>query len=151
MGKGWLNAAGVLVAAVGVLAAAPGLPAGRGSKIQAAPVTVATRRITESQYRNAIADILGPDIRLNARFEPGKREGGLLAIGNSQLSLTSGGFEQYFAMSRSIAEQARVIVRSLVKPQATLALCVTECVTPAGSPGPARRDPTSCRRKRASD
>ena len=80
-----------------------------GKPVAAAPVartTIAARRITESQYRHAIADIFGPEIALNARFEPGKREGGLMAIGNSQLSLTSSGFEQYFAMARGIADQA---------------------------------------------
>jgi hypothetical protein len=89
-----------------VLSAAPVLPAGKRSATEHPRTTVGIRRITESQYRHAITDIFGPDIRLNARFEPSKREAGLLAIGNSNLSLTSGGFEQYFAMARSIADQA---------------------------------------------
>ena len=81
-------------------------PAGKPAAQAASHVTIAARRTTESQYRHAIADIFGPEIVLNARFEPGKREGGLMAIGNSQLSLTSGGFEQYFAMARGVADQA---------------------------------------------
>jgi hypothetical protein len=72
----------------------------------AKPVTVNVRRITETQYRHAVADVFGPDILLNARFEPEKREDGLLAIGGSQLSLTSSGFEQYFALASSIADQS---------------------------------------------
>src|SRR5262245_54336489 len=72
---------------------------------QAAPVTVALRRITETQYRNTIADIFGPDIKVKGRFEPEKREDRLLAIGNAQLSLTSSGFERYFALATSIADQ----------------------------------------------
>src|SRR5262252_10701532 len=70
------------------------------------PIKVAVRRITETQYRHTIADVFGPEIKINARFEPEKREDGLLAIGSAQLSLTSSGFEQYFALAISIAEQA---------------------------------------------
>ena len=67
---------------------------------------VAVRRITESQYRHTIADLFGNDIKINARFEPESREEGLLAIGTARLSLTSAGFEQYFALASSIADQA---------------------------------------------
>lgn len=72
---------------------------------EAGTVKVAVRRITESQYRHTIADIFGPEIKINARFEPERREEGLLAIGSSQLSLTSAGFEQYFALASSISDQ----------------------------------------------
>lgn len=68
-------------------------------------VTVAVRRLTESEYRHSIADIFGPTIKINARFEPERREEGLLAIGSTVLSLTSSGFEQYFALAGSIADQ----------------------------------------------
>ena len=68
-------------------------------------IKVAVRRITESQYRHTIADLFGPQIKVNARFEPEKREDGLLAIGSAQLSLTSSGFEQYFALASSISDQ----------------------------------------------
>jgi len=70
------------------------------------PIIVAFRRITESQYRHTIADVFGPEIQINARFEPEKRDEGLLAIGTPQLSLTSSGFEQYFALASAISEQA---------------------------------------------
>lgn len=69
------------------------------------PTPVAARRVTESQYRHIIADVFGPEIKLNARFEPEKREDGLLAIGSTQLSITPTGFEQYYALARSIADQ----------------------------------------------
>lgn len=72
----------------------------------APPVKVNVRRLTESQYLHAVADTLGEDIVINARFEPEKREDGLLALGAQQLSLSSSGFEQYFAMAGSIADQA---------------------------------------------
>src|SRR5690606_1453961 len=67
------------------------------------PVKVGVRRLTESQYRHAIADTFGDDIKISARFEPEKREEGLLAVGSAQLSITGSGFEQYFALANSIA------------------------------------------------
>jgi hypothetical protein len=73
---------------------------------EAGPIKVAVRRITETQYWRTIADVFGPGIKINARFEPEKREEGLLAIGNAHLTLTSSGFEQYFALASSISDQA---------------------------------------------
>jgi hypothetical protein len=70
-----------------------------------ATIKVAVRRLTESQYRHAIADVFGPQVKVEARFEPEKREEGLLAIGSSQLSLTSAGLEQYFALAGAISKQ----------------------------------------------
>jgi hypothetical protein len=69
------------------------------------PLKVAVRRLTESQYRHTIADVFGPQVKVEARFEPEKREEGLLAIGSSQLSLTSAGLEQYFALAGAISRQ----------------------------------------------
>jgi hypothetical protein len=68
-------------------------------------VKVATRRMTESQYRQAISQAFGPGILINSRFEPEKREDGLLAVGVAQLSVTSSGFEQYFALAQNISGQ----------------------------------------------
>ncbi|WP_158217674.1 DUF1592 domain-containing protein [Sphingomonas sp. KC8] len=76
------------------MAAAPGAQA---------PSSV--RRITEPQYRRAIADVFGPDIKVIGRFEPDMRVDGLLAVGTSAVSVTSGGLEQYEAIARGIAEQ----------------------------------------------
>ncbi|MEX1033214.1 MAG: DUF1592 domain-containing protein [Cellvibrionaceae bacterium] len=78
-------------------------PAATGASAQ---VTVAARRLSESEYRHTIEDVFGPDIEINARFEPEKREQGLLAVGNAMLSLTSGGFEQYFILAADITDQA---------------------------------------------
>jgi hypothetical protein len=66
---------------------------------------MAVRRVTESQYRNIVRDTFGPGIQLNARFEPEMREAGLQSIGNAQLSITTSGFEQYFALAKSVAGQ----------------------------------------------
>jgi hypothetical protein len=96
------------IGALTLVAATPGqAPNSKAGEVTptAAPMKVAFRRITESQYRNTIADVFGPGIKINARFEPEKRVDRLLAIGSAQLSLTSSGFEQYFALASSISDQ----------------------------------------------
>jgi hypothetical protein len=83
------------------------LTAGLASTLASAQpsLKVGVRRITETQYRHTIADVFGPQIEISARFEPEKREDGLLALGSAQLSLTSSGFEQYFVLASAIARQ----------------------------------------------
>ena len=88
------------------LAVAPSIKTSAQRSGGARTIKPAVRRITETQYRRTIADVFGPGIKINARFEPEKREEGLLAIGSAELSLTSSGFEQYFALAISISEQA---------------------------------------------
>jgi hypothetical protein len=66
---------------------------------------VAMRRLTQSQYRQIVGDIFGPSVKLGGRFEPDLRDAGLLAVGASQVSVTSSGFEQYDQMGRGIADQ----------------------------------------------
>ncbi len=74
----------------------------------AAPLAniVGMRRLTESQYRNTIADVFGPDIVVSGRFEPIVRpEHGLIAAGARDSSVSPAGLEQYDAMARNIAGQ----------------------------------------------
>lgn len=66
---------------------------------------VAYRRLTESQYRHAIADAFGPKIEITARFEPEQREQRMQAVGNARQSITTSGLEQYYGAARSIARQ----------------------------------------------
>lgn len=66
---------------------------------------LAMRRLTEDQYRNAIEDAFGADIKVGGRFEPDRRRAGLNAVGTSLVSVTRSGFEQYDAMARDIAAQ----------------------------------------------
>lgn len=61
------------------------------------------RRLTQAQYRQAIADVFGPDIKVVGRFEPDLRVEGLLALGASAVSVTPGGLEQYEEIARGIA------------------------------------------------
>jgi hypothetical protein len=86
-------------------AKAPGAAVAGEFAFDASNRKVAFRRVTESQYRHAIADVFGRDVTINARFEPEQRQDGLQAIGNSQLSITTTGLEQYVAVARAISDQ----------------------------------------------
>ncbi len=112
-------------AAVAENEAAPtvALVAGYAPHVSRTVFTSAYRRITESQYRNSIADLFGPAIQINARFEPERREDGLQAIGNARLSITTSGIEQYFSIARSIADQ---VIDG--EQGAAAAACVTDAV-----------------------
>lgn len=68
----------------------------------AAPVA---RRLRPDQYRRIIADIFGPTIKIEGRFEPDVRDDGLLAVGTGHVGVTAAGMEQYDAMARGIAAQ----------------------------------------------
>ncbi len=63
------------------------------------------RRLTEAQYRNTIADIFADDVTVVGRFEPEIRIDGLGAIGASQSSISASGYEQYYGLAGSIADQ----------------------------------------------
>ena len=54
---------------------------------------VVMRRLSEEQYRQSIADIFGPDIKVGGRFEPDVRKNGLLAVGAGAVTVTPSGFE----------------------------------------------------------
>src|SRR3954466_7443939 len=63
------------------------------------------RRLTETEYRNSIADIFGSGIDVQGRFEPERRVGGLLASSSAILSITPSGFGGYSKMADGIAAQ----------------------------------------------
>jgi hypothetical protein len=65
----------------------------------------AMRRLTEDQYRNIVADVFGPTITVGGRFDPLPRTDGLVALGARTVRITPSGFEQYYVIARSIAEQ----------------------------------------------
>lgn len=66
-------------------------------------IIIATRRVTESQFKNSITAIFGDQVEINGRFEPEQREALLLAMGSAKLSISAAGFNQYFAIARSVA------------------------------------------------
>jgi len=64
------------------------------------------RRITEAQYRNTIADVFGPDIKVAGRFEPIVRPAHeMLSSGASAASISPTGLENFDAMARVITAQ----------------------------------------------
>jgi hypothetical protein len=62
-------------------------------------------RLNGTQYRQIIADVFGPTIEIGGRFEPGVRQDGLLAVGNSRVTVTTTGLGEFDKMARSIATQ----------------------------------------------
>jgi hypothetical protein len=73
--------------------------------VAAQPIPAGLRLLTESEYRNSIADIFGPSIKVEGRFEPERRVGGLLAASTAVLSVTPAGFEAFSKMADNIAIQ----------------------------------------------
>jgi hypothetical protein len=63
------------------------------------------RRLTAAQYKRAVADIFGADIRVAGRFEPDARRDGLTAVGGSFSATTPASFEQFESRALSIAAQ----------------------------------------------
>lgn len=66
---------------------------------------IAMRRLTADQYKQTIADVFGPDIKVVGRFEPDARREGLLAVGTAFVTITPAGFEQYETIARRISAQ----------------------------------------------
>ena len=63
------------------------------------------RRLSPDQYRQIIADVFGPAIKIEGRFEPELRDSGLFAVGAGKVGVTGSGMEQYDSMARAIAAQ----------------------------------------------
>ncbi|MDB5393266.1 MAG: hypothetical protein JWM91_772 [Rhodospirillales bacterium] len=63
------------------------------------------RRLTQAQYKHAIADIFGNDIKIGGRFDPDIRESGLIEVGAGKASVPESGLEQYGKMARTVAAQ----------------------------------------------
>lgn len=95
----------VLGAACAALLAGVAMSGARAEedRIGAAPSQI--RRLTEGQYRSAIADAFGPEIKVVGRFEPDLRIEGLQAVGASAVAVTPAGLEQYEEIARGIAAQ----------------------------------------------
>lgn len=87
---------------------------------------VIARRLRPDQYRAVIADVFGPTIKIEGRFEPDVRDDGLFAVGTGHVGVTAAGMEQYDAMARGIAAQ-------VVSPghRATLIACRPKSATEA--------------------
>jgi hypothetical protein len=106
-GKALMMAAGVATAVLGgtTVLLASGAPVQAQAEPEAAPAPPGFRRLNEAQYIRSIAQIFGPGIKVPGRFDPPLREEGLLAIGDSTVSVSASGFEQYRLRAREIAAQ----------------------------------------------
>ena len=91
----------IVLAGLWLAAMAPIPASGAGQE----PYLAGLRRLTESQYRNSIADIFGPSILVQGRFEPDRRIGGLLAAGTTTLSITPAGFEGYAKIADAVGTE----------------------------------------------
>jgi hypothetical protein len=63
------------------------------------------RRLNEAQYVRSIEQIFGSDITVPGRFDPPRREDGLMAIGDARVTVTPSGIEQYELRAREISAQ----------------------------------------------
>ena len=72
-------------------------------KTEGGPAIV--RLLTETQYRQIIADLFGSDIAVAGRFNPLNRTNGLLTLGASKAAITPAAYEQYDSMAHAIADQ----------------------------------------------
>jgi Protein of unknown function (DUF1592)/Protein of unknown function (DUF1588)/Protein of unknown function (DUF1595)/Protein of unknown function (DUF1585)/Protein of unknown function (DUF1587) len=98
-------------AAAGLLGLAVVAPVGQvTAKPTAAPPVAAAppgfRRLNEAQYVRSIEQIFGPGIKVPGRFDPPLRTEGLLAIGDTTVTVSASGIEQYELRAREIAAQA---------------------------------------------
>jgi hypothetical protein len=102
----WGGLALVVVAAAAIVAVprltGPGKSDGIAATAGGPPVL---RRLTQAQYKHAIADIFGADIKIGGRFDPDIREGGLIEVGAGKASVPESGLEQYGKMARTVAAQ----------------------------------------------
>src|SRR3954464_5165665 len=63
------------------------------------------RRLTETQYRNIIADVFGSRISVGGQFDPLVKTGGLYALGASKAGMSPSGLEQFDRRASSLVAQ----------------------------------------------
>ena len=63
------------------------------------------RRLTAEQYHNIIHDVFGSHIEVAGRFDPLVRSEGLFAVGARNAPITPAGFEEFYNVARSVAQQ----------------------------------------------
>lgn len=80
-------------------------PVTRGAQPASEPGSPALRRLTRSQYENAVHDLFGDDIYVPTNLEPDNEVEGLLSVGASTTSLSAYGVELYEDAAIDIADQ----------------------------------------------
>ena len=64
------------------------------------------RRLTSTQYRNTIADLLGPGVKINTDLDPDTALDGFASIGAARVSLSATATEQFDTAAFDLAHQA---------------------------------------------
>ena len=77
----------------------------RGPAPEIEPASPALRRLTRSQYRNAVTDLFAAELYIPTNLEPDNEVEGLLSLGASTTSVSSYGVELYEDAAFLIAEQ----------------------------------------------
>jgi hypothetical protein len=88
------------------LLAALALPACEAPWPEVEPAGPTLRRLTQTQYENAVRDLVGHDIYVPPELEPDFRIHGLTALGSSAVTISPRGVERYEDASYIVAEQA---------------------------------------------
>lgn len=70
------------------------------------PSAPVLRRLTQRQYANTVADLLGDGLVISGPLEPDQPFAGLLEVGASQATISTWGVEQYEASAFDLAAQA---------------------------------------------
>ncbi len=134
-----------LLSAVGALACGKDDPqpvadaSSRGPAPSVLPAAPALRRLTHSQYHNAITDLFGADLYIPSNLEPDNDVEGLLSVGASTTSVSAYGVELYESAAYLVAEQVvedpEVLGRLMVCTPSSAgdADCAAEIVTSFGA------------------
>jgi hypothetical protein len=70
------------------------------------PSPAVTRRLTESQYENAMRDLFGDDVYVPSAPEPDLRLAGLARLGAAEVTVSPRGVERYESAAYALAAQA---------------------------------------------
>jgi hypothetical protein len=70
------------------------------------PAPSTLRRLTSTQYRNTIADLLGPGVTINTELDPDTALDGFASIGAARVSLSATATEQFDTAAFDLAHQA---------------------------------------------
>jgi hypothetical protein len=100
-----LVAAGLAAALAAVWSAVPLRGESPPVTTEARPGMSGFRRLSEGQYVRSIAQIFGPGVTVPGRFDPPRRDDGLMAIGDARVTVSPSGIEQYELRAREIAAQ----------------------------------------------
>ena len=93
-----------------------GAPVDRGPAPAVVPAAPALRRLTKSQYENALRDLFAGELYVPTNLEPDNDVEGLLSVGASTTSVSAYGVELYEDAAITVAEQV------LASPEAKAAL-----------------------------